>query len=142
MAAYYNWSPFVDEDKEMSEKHILRRFQEEVIMCGPEATLPSNLSDYWLTEIQQSLERCFDSLKGPEEAEGEESMSLPLAAIMHILFAKSGGEAIQASLEEMFMHFEDYRIELALEEIRRKTDLTTEPATIASIFNNRKITIS
>ena len=126
----------------MSEKHILKRFKEEVMMLGPEATLPSNLSDYWLTEIQQSLERYFDSVQGPEDMEGEGSISLSLAAVVHILFAKSGGEPIQSSLEEMFKHYEDYRIELALEEVRRKTDVQTEPATIATIFTNRVVTIS
>lgn len=131
-----------DEDEGMSEKGTLKRFKEEVMMFGPEATLPSNLSDYWLTEIQQSLERYFDSVEGPEDMEGEGSMSLPLAAVLHILFAKSGGEPIRASLEEMFKHYEDYRIELALEEIRRKTGVQTESATIASIFTNRVVTIS
>ena len=69
-------------------------------------------------------------------------MSLPLAAILHILFAKSGGDSVEASLEEMLRYFEDYRIELALEEIRRKTDVKTEPATIATIFSNREIMVS
>ena len=43
----------------MSEQYILQRFKEEVVTCGPEATLPSNLNDYWLAEIQQSLESYF-----------------------------------------------------------------------------------
>lgn len=125
----------------MKAEHVLKRFQDEVLKIGPETTLPSNLSDYWLTEIQQSIERCFDSLK--ESGQGKsEDMSLPLAAVVHILFAKNGGHPLEVLMEKMFQHFEDYRIELALEEVRRKTDFKTEPPTIASIFTDRKVVVS
>lgn len=123
-------------------KQILQRFQDEVLNTGPEATLPSNLNDYWLTEIQQTLERLFEDMENPEETENGDNMSLPLAAIMHILFAKNSDKEIKASMEEIFKHFEDYRIELALEEIRRKTDVKAEPATITTIFTNRDVTFS
>lgn len=125
----------------MSEKHMLERFHGEVMMSGSEATLPINLSDYWLTEIQLNLELFFDSMEISEKVEGEIRMSLPLAAIMHILLSKSGGKAVDLSLDEMFRHFEDYRIELGLEELRRKMGLRAEPPTIASIFTNRDVSI-
>ena len=126
----------------MSEKHILARFNDEVMASGPAATLPINLSDYWLTEIQLNLERFFESIEPTKKTEDQISMALPLAAIMHILISKTGGEAVEVSFEEMFRHFEDYRIELALEEARRHMGVTAEPATLASIFTNRDVTIS
>lgn len=126
----------------MSGKHVLQRFQEEVLRSGPEATLPSNLSGYWLTEIQQHIEQYFDEEQGPEDAESESNLSLPLAAVMHILFAKNGDEEIAVPIEAMLKKIEDYRIELALEEIRRKTDMKTEPATITSIFTDRDVMVS
>ena len=88
------------------------------------------------------MERYFDEIEGSEDATGKDNMSLPLAAIVHILFAKNSGEEIEASMEEMFKNFQDYRIELALEEVRRSTNIKTEPATIASIFTDRDLTIS
>ncbi|WP_414867112.1 hypothetical protein [Pseudomonas donghuensis] len=125
----------------MKRPNILRRFQEEVILRGAESTLPSNLDDFWLAEIQQSIELYFDDVNGANNDEIGESMSLPLAAVVHLLFAKKGGGEIRASLDEMFEYIECYRIELALEEIRRKTDFKAEPATIATIFTNRHVVI-
>ncbi|NYT79079.1 hypothetical protein H0A71_19010 [Alcaligenaceae bacterium] len=125
----------------MSGKHVLQRFQEEVLRSGPEATLPSNLSDYWLAEIQQNIERCFDGEQDPEDAESESYLSLPLAAVMHILFAKNSDEEFTVPIEAMLKNIEDYRIELALEEIRRKTNIKAEPATIASIFTDRDVMV-
>lgn len=125
----------------MSGKHVLQRFQEEVLSSGPEATLPSNLSDYWLAEIQQHIERCFDEEQDLEDAESESNLSLPLAAVMHILFVKNSDEKFAVPIDAMLKKIEDYRIELALEEIRRKTDMKTEPATIISIFTDRDVMI-
>ena len=126
----------------MSQAHILQRFHEEVMKTGPEATLPSNLNDFWLDELHLSLEELFESMEGQVEKADCKGMSLPLAAIVHILFAKNNGAAMEASMEEMFKYFEDYRLELALELVRRNTDLDAEPATICSIFTNRVVCVS
>jgi hypothetical protein len=69
-------------------------------------------------------------------------MSLPLVAIIHILFAKNEGLVVEESMEDMFRYFEDYRIELALEVVRRKTCVQAEPATIKNIFTNRQVRIN
>lgn len=131
-----------DEDVRMEGKSILQRFQEEVASSGPESTLPCNLTDYWLIEIQQHLEQLFESIAAPEGLKSERSMALPLAAVIHILFAKGRIEKLEVSMEEMFHYFEYYRTELALEEIRRKTDLRAEPASIETIFTNRNVSIT
>ena len=59
---------------------------------------------------------------------------------MHILFAKNGGREITESMNKLFDHLQTYRIELALEEIRRKTDVKASPVTIDTIFTNRSVT--
>lgn len=125
----------------MSDKEIYQRFIEEVLMSGPEATLPCNLSDYWLTALQQSTDRCLKNLaaKRPEDYD---SLSLPLAAILHILCAKAGNAEFHVPMEELFNNFEYLRIELAIEELRRKTDYLNEPATLASIFTDRELRFS
>lgn len=125
----------------MSDKEIYQRFIEEVLMSGPEATLPCNLSDYWLTALQQSTDRCLENLaaKRPED---DDSLSLPLAAILHILCAKAGNAEFHVPMEELFNNFEYLRIELAIEELRRKTDYLNEPATLASIFTDRELRFS
>ncbi|MBD9634615.1 hypothetical protein [Pseudomonas sp. PDM19] len=119
---------------------ILQKFQQEVLSSSPEATLPCNLNDYWLSELQEHLEECFRVLSQGCDDEENEAMSLPLAAIVHILFAKNAGAINEMPLEDLFRHFEDYRLELALEQVRRKTDVKAEPATLATIFTNRDVT--
>ena len=125
----------------MSDKEIYQRFVEEVLMSGPEATLPCNLSVLWLTALQQSTDRCLENFatKRPED---DDSLSLPLAAILHILCAKAGSAEFQVPMEELFNNFEYLRIELAIEELRRKTDYLNEPATLASIFTDRELRFS
>ncbi|WP_455231655.1 hypothetical protein [Geopseudomonas aromaticivorans] len=127
----------------MSDTNVVDRFKKEVLCNGPEAVLPCNLSDAWLAEMQHSVERYFAAgQEGKEEADEDEGMSLPLLALINILFAKNGGQVINIPATEIFECLEYYRLELALEDIRRKTDVQTEPATLESIFTNRKVTIN
>ncbi|WP_409288488.1 hypothetical protein [Pseudomonas sp. KCJK8927] len=124
----------------MANPNLLVRFRDEVLLAGPESSLPSNLSQFWLEELQNHLERYFDSLNS--DSEGKDlDISLPLAAIIHILFAKNGGDAISESSEKLYEYFQDYRLELALEEISRKTHAAAEGATIETIFTNRDILV-
>lgn len=46
----------------MKDSTLLARFRDEVLLSGQEASLPRNLSDFWLEEIQNQLERYFESL--------------------------------------------------------------------------------
>lgn len=109
---------------------------------GAEATLPCNLTDYWLSEIQMHLVKLFESMAATAELKTEQSMALPLAAVIHILFAKGSTEKLEVSLDEIFDYFKYYRAELALEEIRRKTDFKAEPASIQTILTNRDVSIT
>ena len=122
----------------MSENQLLSRFRDEVLYAGPESTLPGNLDDFWLAELSRSLEQFFDR----EDSEDEEGkvLSLPLAAVVHILFVKNGGNEIKESMDTIFDHMQSYRVELALEEVRRKTDVKADPVTLESIFTNRNVT--
>ena len=122
----------------MSNNQLLSRFRDEVLRTGPEATLPGSLDDFWLAELSRNLEKVFDTEDDEEEKGG--ALSLPLAAVMHILFAKNGGREITESMNKLFDHLQTYRIELALEEIRRKTDVKASPVTIDTIFTNRSVT--
>ena len=35
----------------MANPNLLARFRDEVLLAGPESTLPSNLSQFWLEEL-------------------------------------------------------------------------------------------
>ena len=41
----------------MATPNLLARFRDEVLLAGPESSLPSNLSQFWLEELQNHLER-------------------------------------------------------------------------------------
>ncbi|ASV38959.1 hypothetical protein CI807_23035 [Pseudomonas sp. NS1(2017)] len=111
---------------------LLKSFSKEVMQNGPESTLPCNLSDQWLEVLSAQLEDFFEN-------DSDECLSLPMMAVLHILFAKSKGEAISESQDRLFDHLCNYRIELGLEEIRRKTDVSVEPASLESILTNRRV---
>lgn len=63
-----------------------------------------------------------------------------MIAVLHILFAKNEGAAILETHDGFFDHICNYRIELGLEEIRRKTDMDVEPASVRTIFTARNVT--
>ena len=116
----------------MSED-LLKSFSKEVMQNGPESTLPCNLSDQWLEVLSAQMEDFFEN-------DSDECLSLPLMAVLHILFAKNEGAAISETHDRLFDHLCNYRIELGLEEIRRKTDVSVEPASLEAILTNRTVT--
>ena len=67
----------------MSED-LLKSFSKEVMRNGPESTLPCNLSDHWLEVLSAQMEDFFEN-------DSDECLSLPLMAVLHILFAKNEG---------------------------------------------------
>lgn len=100
------------------------------------------MNDFWLDKLPMSLAKLFEGLDEASGSDGNSYMSLPLAAIIHILFPKNNGLVMGASMEDVFRYFEDYRFELALEALRRRTSVQAGPATIESIFTNRKFCIN
>jgi len=118
----------------MMSNDLLLQFKQEVLDAGPESTLPSNLSESWIERLSYSIERYLDN-------DDEAGVSLVLGAILHILMGKSRGAEISYSIEQMFDFFMDYRVELALEEVRRKTEIFIGPATLDNIFTNRDVEV-
>lgn len=111
--------------------------QKEILSKPGEAALPCNLSDYWIDEIASALEAIFEGDSITESSQ----LAAPLALVSHILGAKNEWKEMQLTWEELFEHFKNYRIELALEEIKRRTDMKSTPATLETIFSNRSIEI-
>ena len=110
----------------------LKRFKAEVVDKGAEACLPCNLSDEWLDVVARSAD---DMVEGVAKGTG----AIAMAAVVTILFAKTGGERLDLSCEEMFSRLQDFRIELAFEEVYRRTEVKYEPATLATVFTNRAV---
>jgi hypothetical protein len=111
---------------------LLKKFKVEICDQGPEACLPRNLPDEWLSVVARSAD---DMVSGDAKGTG----SIALAAIVNILCAKLGTEGVDMSHEELYQRLQDYRIELALEEVHRKTEVKYEAATLATIFTERNV---
>jgi len=119
----------------LSDLHLLRK---DVNPRSPAAALPSHLPDYWLELIARDLEETV----GDGDHVGEESAvysAAPLALIIQIISGKIGSPRLKFSLDELFEYFCDYRIEINLEIVNRRTRNKTEPATLETIFTNREV---
>lgn len=116
----------------------LDRLNAEILCQPPEAALPCNLSDYWLDLIARDLDKCVGEGADAHE-ESASYMSAPLALIIHILTGKTGRSQMEVPIDDLFNHFQNYRIEIALENVSRKTDVKAEPATLETIFANRDV---
>ena len=113
---------------------LLQDFKRQVTDQGPEACLPLELNDSWLLTVLQSA----DEMLG--EGDGSSDGALALAALLNLL----GGKRLamgQAAIDEAMVQrlLSDYRIELALELVHRRTEIKYEPATMRTIFTNRDV---
>lgn len=113
------------------------RLQCEVLNRTPEAALPCNLSDKWLDLITRDLQKFFDLM----QVDAAKYEAGPMALILHILMGKTAGEAPYIPHDDPYLYFREYQIELALEEVSRRTHIKTEPATLATIFINRRVEV-
>lgn len=116
-------------------KSNLTLLVEQVLHQPSAAALPSNLSDEWLAMIARDLVCAL----GGDDAEDINMSSLvaPLALVIHILTGQHNGLEKYVSDEELEVHLKDYQIEIALEQVRRKAGIKTNPATMETIFRQR-----
>ncbi|MDT4881401.1 hypothetical protein FQZ97_1172590 [compost metagenome] len=114
------------------ENDLLQRFKLEVLDQGAEACLPVNLSEEWRETLSQVIERYLDD-------DDDSQFSLVVGALLGILFGKNPGAEVSVPLDTMFEYMQSYRLELALEEIRRKTEVKVVPATLETIFTDRDL---
>lgn len=83
------------------DNDFMELFRYEVLRKRGESTLSFNLNDKWLVLLSATIEAYV-------EQEEEDALTLPLGAVLHLLFTKNGGEAVTASLEKPFEHLSDH----------------------------------
>ena len=116
------------------EKSNMERLSKEVLKLGAEAALPCNLPDEWLDLLERDLEMILQ--------EGDHSyLTAPLAIVVHLMFHKHGGkgEKVTFSEEDLFNYLRYLHFVIALETVRRNTDLAPMPATLETILTNRDV---
>lgn len=112
----------------------MARLQQEVISHGPAAALPSNLSDQWLQHISYSLDQV---LNGKDEL--LEYFSAPMVLVLNLMLKKFETKQVEIEYKEMIEYFRQYRLELALEEVSRISDIKVDSATLKTIFTDRRV---
>lgn len=118
----------------------LEKLAQEVLRDRPpDSALPCNLSDEWLDLISRDLDVCFGDIDADGETPSKSHMAAPLALIVHLLFAKKGGEGVKVAFEELGQYLSDFRIEIALELVTRSTNLAASRATVQTIFADRTV---
>ena len=118
----------------------LAELARDVLEKGPDCALPCNLPDHWLTLIARDLDACWEEAE--EAAEPSVYMAGPLALVLHLLLAKSGGVSGTVTFELLERYFKEFRLEVNLELISRSTNVSVEPATLATIFQDRSVAVS
>lgn len=114
----------------------LERLRLEVLSREPAAALPCNLSSEWLALLARDLDRVVEA---PAETSSNDFLAAPLAVIFHLLMGKSGGKPYEVENEALLKYCSDLRLEIALETVSRRTDIRSDPATIATIFTDRDL---
>ena len=115
----------------------------EVVGLGAEQCLPRSLSDFWLGAVSRSADELLSG-EAPTRtaAAGDDPKpgALALAALLRILEHRNRKQReFSVSQKRLGKHLTSYRIELALEEVHRNTDVKYEPATLSDILTNRSV---
>jgi len=117
--------------KQAHQLDMLSQYTASVLRHGPDAVLPTNLSDCWLDFMSQDTNQ--------EELVENPRYTSVLASVLLILSADSYGVKVEVEEERLFEYIELYRLELSLEKIRRVKSIEIEPATLETILTRRDI---
>lgn len=112
----------------------IQAFKSQVTDQGPEACLPSELENDWLIALIDAIDAMFE-----DDASSTDG-ALAIAALLTLLEGKRlamGQMAIDDSMIQAMLS--DYRIELALELVHRRTEAKYVPATMKTIFTHREV---
>lgn len=124
----------------MGTKHLpltdLNKFVAEVVKQDPEASLPCNMSDYWLEMIARDLEETVGMGEHVGDGSGQYAKA-PLVLILRLLRAKASVEEIRIPLDTLHLYFRFLWLEINLEIVCRKTGQKAEAARLETIFSER-----
>ncbi len=107
----------------------------EVLRNPPSAALPSNLADRWLDTALQGAERL---VRADEEADPE-LVRIPVNLVMHLLSEELRSGTLSMSDEKLLEYVAHYRIELAMEKLRRWGVVLAPAADKTTIFESSKV---
>ena len=106
----------------------------EVLRNSPSAALPSNLTDRWLDTALQGVERLVQA----DETADPELVRIPVDLVLHLLSQELASGVIAMSDEKLFDYLGLYRMELAMEKLRRWGVALAPAADKRTIFDSPK----
>ncbi len=118
----------------------LHRLGREVLSGPPEAALPCNLPEDWLNLIARDLDFALEGIDDQPKS-SRSYASAPLALILHILHGKCSGGEVSVPLDVLRRYFEELRIEVNLEILKRTRMANVESATLGSIFSAARVAV-
>jgi hypothetical protein len=107
----------------------------EVLRNPPSAALPSNLADRWLDTALQGAERLVQA----DEDADPELVRIPVNLVLHLLSDELRSGTFVMSDEKLLFHVAHYRIELAMEKLRRWGVVLAPAADKTTIFDSPKV---
>lgn len=107
----------------------------EVLHNPPSAALPSNLTDRWLDIALQGAERLVQA----DERADPELVHIPVDLVLHLLRQELATSALVMSDEKLFDYIGLYRMELAMEKLRRWGVALAPAANERTIFEFPKV---
>lgn len=119
-------------------RSYLHRLGREVLSGPPEAALPCNLPDDWLNLIARDLDFALEGIDDQPKS-SRSYASAPLALILHILHGQRSGGEISVHLDVLRRYFEELRIEVNSEILKRRRMVDVESATLSSIFSAERV---
>lgn len=121
---------------------ILNRLRDEVLCLPHEAALPCNLSDFWLDQIAYDLDMSIGESAQTNTEAVAGHMTVPLMLVLHLLAGKTGSNTIQVPHEELFGYLDALNMEIGIEIVNRRTEITASSATLETIFTDRDVTVA
>lgn len=106
---------------------------QEVLRNPPSAALPSNLADRWLDIALHGAERLVQA----DEKADPELVQVPINLVLHLLSEKLRSSTPAMSNEKLLTYLAHYRIELAMEKLRRWGVVLAPAADKTTIFDSK-----
>lgn len=117
---------------------MFERIKKELLEREPSVCLPCNLTNEWLKYLAASA----DKLLGNDNVDSDDAdEAASLAVVIRLLNAKTGRQINEndTPLNELNIYTQRFRIELALEEVHRNTEIRYVPATLETILTERDV---
>lgn len=114
---------------------MLSKFSNEVLSHGSNAVLPQNLSDFWLSRLQQLSDDFLDGNFSIDQCADVQDTGDPiLVACVHEVLRHNRKDGAKISTDELAESVTIYALSITMETTRRESDLQLTPPTLDNLL--------